>query len=95
MPNGWLRIGTSKDLRELLSDPDEFKREAHRRAGESGAALHEVYFTQQDEREAYVLAGIPSSANIADVARKLSEKFDGAEVEILLTAEEFPAGGMA
>ena len=90
-----MRIGTSDDLRELLSDPDKFKREAHKRVGSSGAALHEVYFTQEESREAYVLAGIPASESVDEVARKLSENFDGAEVEILLTAEEFPAEGLA
>jgi hypothetical protein len=95
MPNGWLRIGTSEDLRELLGDPNKFKREAHKRVGSSDAVLHEVYFTSADNREAYVLAGIPESADLEEVARKLSENFDGAEVEILLTAEEFPAGGLA
>ncbi len=95
MPNGWLKIGTSEDLRELLADPDKFKREAHKRVGDSDAALHEVYFTREGNREAYVLAGIPNSADVNEVARKLSENFDGADVEILLTAEEFPAEGLA
>jgi hypothetical protein len=89
MPNGWLRIGTSKDLHELLESPDKFKKEAYKRIGSSDACLHEVYFTVEGNREAYVLASIPSSADLDQVVQRLSDSFDGAPVEVLYTAEDF------
>jgi hypothetical protein len=89
MPNGWTRVGTPDDLRELLDTPDQFKREVQKRVAGAGAGLHDVYFDQGGEY-AYVLTVIPGFAKDADrIVDRLREAFDS-DVELLFTAEELP-----
>jgi hypothetical protein len=87
MPNGWTRVGTPDDLRELLYKPEQFKDEVQKRVAGAGAGLHEVYF-EPDGDYAYVLTVIPGFAEDADrIVDRLREAFDS-NVELLFTAEE-------
>ncbi len=92
MPNGWTRVATPRHIREE-KNPGKKKRLIQEAVAKKGAALDEVYFT--DDQETYALIHIPGTPERATQIVNDLEEALGSEMMVLFTVEELPENGSA